>query len=86
MIAIRALLMGADLDVFEQGDVWSRVATNGRSTPAAWSRSWRGTGRRRPPLSGSAAARCGSWSARTLGVLDAWAVGCNRSGRELRRP
>jgi len=26
VIAIRALLMGADLDVFEQGDVWSRVA------------------------------------------------------------
>ena len=84
VIAIRALLTGADLDVFEQGDVWSRVADHrpidaGRLEPVL-ARNLDAVGRLylAPTDEVRELVGAGAWE-----VLDAWAVELHRSGREL---
>jgi len=82
VIAIRALLAGAELDIFEQGDVWARVASQ---RPAVADHHAAGaiaaTGRLY--LAGPDEVRALLGSGEAYAALEDWAVDLHRSGQEL---
>jgi thiopeptide-type bacteriocin biosynthesis protein len=85
VIAVRGLLAGAELDVFEQGDVWSRVAGH-RPMPAdrlgpALARNREAVGRLYLARADEVRELLGDDAA--YDVLQDWAVDLRRSGREL---
>jgi thiopeptide-type bacteriocin biosynthesis protein len=84
-IAIRGLLTGAELDVFEQGDVWSRVASH-RPMPAdrlgpALARNGDAVGRLYAARADDVRELLGDGAA--YRVLEDWTVELGRSGRAL---
>jgi thiopeptide-type bacteriocin biosynthesis protein len=85
VVAVRALLNGAELDVFEQGDVWSRVASH-RPLPAdrlgpVMARNRDAVGRLY--LARAAQVRDLLGDGAAYAVLEDWTAELARSGREL---
>lgn len=82
VIAIRALLAGAELDIFEQGDVWARVASQ-RPAVADRRGARAGAATGRLYLAGPDEVRALLGTGEAYAALEDWAVDLHRSGQEL---
>ncbi|HEY7202382.1 MAG TPA: thiopeptide-type bacteriocin biosynthesis protein [Candidatus Dormibacteraeota bacterium] len=81
VVAIRGLLVGAELDIFEQGDVWARVASQrplapGRPAPGPGAIGWL-------YAAGPDELRALLGDGEAYGAAVDWAVELHRSGEEL---